>query len=112
MDILSVKLKSAVKAASQNMETDLAVAVKTGLNIIWDQTNLTHGSRAKKLKEIPSSQYEKIAVVFMTPPDLDARLASRPGKTIPMNVIKQMLGSFEMPTLHEGFSKIIVARNT
>jgi tRNA uridine 5-carbamoylmethylation protein Kti12 len=53
-------------------------------------------------------EYSAIAVVFATPePDeLARRLASRPGKTIPPEVIERMIENWEEPTLDEGFKEI------
>ena len=78
------------------------------LDLIWDQTNLTAKSRKEKLKLVPDS-YEKIAVVFPIPDEkeLARRLANRPGKTIPDNVMKSMIANFTPPTTDEGFDRII-----
>jgi predicted kinase len=78
------------------------------LDFIWDQTSTTVKTRAKKFNTLLPSQYEHIAVVFKTPdPDeLARRLASRPGKVIPPEVMENMIKNFEMPTLDEGFKEI------
>ena len=80
------------------------------LDFIWDQTSTTVKTRAKKFNTLLSSQYEHIAVVFKTPePDeLARRLASRPGKVIPAEVIENMIRNFEYPSLDEGFKEIWV----
>ena len=77
-----------------------------GRDIIWDQTNVSAKSRAKKLAMLPN--YEKIAVVFKTPDEaeLTRRLASRPGKSIPDIAMRSMIDNFEMPTEAEGFKEI------
>ena len=77
--------------------------------MIWDQTNITAKTRMKKLAKVPSF-YEKIAVYFNTPPEaeLQRRLANRPGKTIPANIVMGMVSQLEMPTADEGFDRIIV----
>ena len=74
--------------------------------IIWDQTSTTVASRKKKFRMLPN--YKHIAVVFKTPdPDeLSRRLASRPGKIIPEEIVQDMINKFEMPTLEEGFKEI------
>ena len=74
--------------------------------IIWDQTNLTIKSRAKKLALVPSN-YIKIAVVFGVPDDLPQRLQSRVGKHIPENVMSGMIRNYQQPTTTEGFDNII-----
>jgi predicted kinase len=77
-----------------------------GVDLVWDQTSTTVKSRARKFRMLPD--YDHIAVVFKTPEteELARRLASRPGKTIPDNVIQDMIANFEMPTEEEGFKEI------
>lgn len=77
-----------------------------GHDIIWDQTSTTVKSRARKFRML--RDYEHIAVVFKTPErdELDTRLASRPGKNIPKEVIDSMIVGFETPTEEEGFKEI------
>jgi predicted kinase len=74
--------------------------------IIWDQTSTTIKSRTRKFNMLPD--YEHIAVVFTTPDIavLKERLASRPGKEVPWEVVQGMIDNFEMPTLEEGFKEI------
>lgn len=91
--------------AEKTMYTFLTHAVKKEKDIIWDQTNLNFKSRAKKLIMIPD-YYEKIAVYFPIPFDIKQRLASRPGKNIPWNVVQSMIRSFEVPSESEGFDRI------
>lgn len=81
-------------------------ADRNGRNIVWDQTNTSVKARNRKLRILP--HYTAIAVVFPTPDKdvLDARLASRPGKTIPAHVMKTMISSFAYPTKDEGFNEI------
>jgi predicted kinase len=80
------------------------------MDFIWDQTSTTVKTRAKKFNTLLPSQYEHIAVVFKTPePDeLARRLASRPGKVIPAEVMENMIKNFEYPSLDEGFKEIWV----
>lgn len=75
-------------------------------DIIWDQTSTTVASRKKKFRMLPD--YYHIAVVFKTPvaSELTKRLDSRPGKTIPWEVVSDMINKFEMPTEAEGFKEI------
>lgn len=100
-DVFHASIKDAEKA----MYELVMEAVKDGSDIIWDQTNLNRKARAKKLIMIPD-HYEKIAIFFPTPDDLDQRLANRPGKTIPYHVMKSMLSSLEYPQHDEGFDVI------
>lgn len=75
-------------------------------DIIWDQTSTTVYSRLKKFKMLP--EYYTIAVVFPTPErsELDRRLANRPGKIIPKEVVDKMIEDFQDPTEEEGFKEI------
>ena len=79
-------------------------------NIVWDQTSTTIASRKKKFKMLP--YYEHIAVVCPTPDraELDRRLANRPGKVVPVEVVDSMIAGFQMPTLAEGYSQIIIVK--
>jgi predicted kinase len=102
--------KSVIGEATRLMNEDLRKAVLNKQDIYWDQTNLTAKTRSSKLASVPHT-YEKIAVFFPTPNDneLKRRLAGRPGKTIPANVVLGMKSQLEMPTEAEGFDKVIVA---
>lgn len=82
-------------------------AVERANVIIWDQTNLTPKSRAKKLNMIPAT-WNRYAVVFNTPEEeeLAKRLSSRKGKDIPDGVMYNMKKSFVNPTKDEGFNRI------
>lgn len=75
-------------------------------NVYWDQTNLTVKTRARKLEVIPNDWY-KVAVYFTIPDDLEERLASRPGKVIPPEVIAKMRESYVIPTYDEKFDFIM-----
>jgi predicted kinase len=96
-----------IKPATKHLNSTVQDAIKNGLDIIWDQTNMTAGARKNKLNMIPNT-YEKIALVFL-PPEVEEhikRLNSRPGKNIPQHVIDSMIKNFEMPTKQEGFTEI------
>jgi len=107
------------KTYSEVFEEYMPIAVKLMANqvlicqankkdLIWDQTSTTIATRAKKIKMLPD--YYKIAVVFRTPEtaELQRRLASRPGKTIPWDVVSKMAQQLEAepPQLEEGFDEI------
>lgn len=92
--------------AVANMVEEVERARAGGIDIIWDQTSTTVASRRKKFDMLPD--YYKIAVVFKTPDpaELSQRLASRPGKIIPVEVVEGMIKQFEQPTEDEGFDEI------
>ena len=83
-------------------------AREQGKDIIWDQTSTTEMSRKRKFNMLPD--YYAIAVIFKTPneEELKKRLASRPGKEIPWEVVSSMASQLEAepPTEEEGFNEI------
>lgn len=87
---------SYMKTALKMMIDDVDYAILHDFNIIWDQTSTTAKARKKKINMLGG--YTKIAVVFKTPD---------PGKHIPKHVMKSMIEGFEVPTISEGFDKII-----
>jgi predicted kinase len=92
--------------AIEQMMVNVNLASAFQIDIVWDQTSTTVKSRARKFNMLPD--YEHIAVVFRTP-DLDElkkRLASRPGKDVPWEVVQGMIDNWEEPTNEEGFKEI------
>jgi len=90
-----------------NLMAEQVVRARTlGHTIFWDQTSTTIASRTRKFNMLPD--YEHIAVVFTTPDIeiLKERLASRPGKEVPWDIVQGMIDNFEMPTEDEGFKEI------
>jgi predicted kinase len=75
-------------------------------DIIWDQTSTTVASRQRKFNML--ADYYAIAVVFPVPEMTEwlRRLANRPGKWIPVDVLEDMVKNFEVPTEEEGFKEI------
>jgi predicted kinase len=100
--------KENIKFATQLAEERARAAFAAVEDVIWDQTNLTKKSRKSKLALVPEN-YTKIAVFFPTPEwdEHKQRLDSRPGKSIPWNVLNGMIRSLEEPTYDEGFDEII-----
>ena len=98
--------KDYMPIAVRLMANHAAICQANNLDVIWDQTSVSVKSRKKKFDTLPN--YEHIAVVFATPDpeELDRRLNSRPGKSIPWNVMQGMIKHFEMPTEEEGFKEI------
>lgn len=92
--------------AVEQMANDVVEAREAGKDIIWDQTSTTVSTRAKKIKMLDG--YTKIAIVFRIPPMdvLKKRLASRPGKDVPWEIVSNMIDNFEHPSLEEGFDQI------
>jgi predicted kinase len=99
--------KEYMPTAIEEMMQQVQYAVGNQLDVVWDQTSTSAKTRRRKLKYAPAG-YEKIAVVFETPdPVTHAQWLDRPGKNIPDEVVQDMINRFEMPTLAEGFDKVI-----
>ncbi len=98
--------KEYMPTAVDLMAKQVVFAREHGHTIIWDQTSTTIASRARKFNMLPN--YEHIAVVFRTPEkaELERRLANRPGKEIPREVVQGMIDNWEEPTEDEGFKEI------
>lgn len=96
-----------IKGAEKHVKAQVNHAVKEGISIVWDQTNLSEEVRRKRLGFIPS-HWEKIAVDVKCG-DFDVwkkRLMSRPGKTIPAPVIETMMKTYQKPLEAEGFNEV------
>ena len=98
--------KDYMPRAVELMAQEVVAAREAGRDVIWDQTSTTIASRTRKFNMLPD--YYHIAVVFPTPAIavLKERLASRPGKEIPWEVVQGMIDNFEYPTNSEGFKEI------
>ena len=93
--------------AKFNQEIDQMVREKR--NFIWDQTNLSMGSRASKLRRLRG--YDAVAEVWVLPDaELVRRQQERTDKVIPADVLRQMVSQFSVPSIDEGFKEVIVHR--
>lgn len=107
----SEEYANSVGYASAMLKSESNDAFRNGLNIVWDQTNLSKKkkNRAGILKKVPDG-YQKIAVDFDVPDKvLTERLERRAreeGKFIPKHVIESMCKSYVPVTKSEGFEII------
>lgn len=103
-----------IKAATVSMNALLDDAIKERKDVVFDQTNLGVGKRRKIINRMKQAGYQ-VRCDCIVPPeeghfsdlkDWKYRLANRPGKTIPDEVLSNMYKSFVMPTIEEGFDMI------
>lgn len=103
-----------VGKATTRMNSLLDVAIKDKIDIMWDQTNLGVGKRRKIINRMKQAGYQ-VRCECIVPPEpgwLDDqkawanRLANRAGKTIPQNILTNMIESFTIPVIEEGFDMI------
>ena len=103
------------KNAQKEIDAGLVEAIKSKLDIVWDQTNLGLKKRKTIINRMRQSGYDIWGIVFMPPntqEDKDAwntRLNNRPGKNIPGYVLANMQKSYVLPEASEGFDKIFYA---
>lgn len=91
--------------AIEKMLDAVADARDAQKNIIWDQTSVDARSRRLKFNALPG--YRHVAIVFPIPgPEELARRLERPGKTIPVEVVRKMINRFTVPTKQEGYDEI------
>ena len=105
-----------IKPAERTMWDEFDEAIEGEMTpIVIDRTNVSVQSRKKFFDRLNNFHknhgYEIEAVVFQTPEkeEWERRLNSRPGKTIPQNILDNMVQSMVQPTLSEGFSKISIS---
>ena len=100
--------------ATKRMNTELDKMISWKNDVIWDQTNLGVGKRRKIINRMKQAGYQ-VRCVCILPPKSDydgdkedwaRRLANRPGKTIPNDVLTKMINGFIVPTIEEGFDMI------
>jgi predicted kinase len=102
-----------IKKATNRMNQLLAIALKEGLDVYWDQTNLGAGKRRKIINQMKSAGYD-VQCVYFIPPETEEenrqwkmRLTNRPGKTIPDHIIRSMKDNHVSPHPEEGFSRVM-----
>ena len=95
-----------IKFAEKAMWRNLELCAEDQEDVVIDRTNLTVKSRKRFMNFLKGYTFE--AVVFPTPEEMEwrRRLNSRPGKTIPADVLASMSKNFEPPSEAEGFSKV------
>lgn len=103
-----------IKKATNRMDAYLDLAIKEGIDVYWDQTNLVVGKRKKIINKMKQAGYRVECICFIPPEagwlddqkEWKRRLESRPGKVIPTEVISNMAKNYVEPTLEEGFDEI------
>lgn len=102
----------AISAATDLWNKLVHLAFTKRLDLLVDRTNMSRKSRSRFMRRAKNLGYDCRAIVFQAPVNDDdkaehtRRLSSRPGKTIPQNVIDSMLAKYEPPTIEEGFNMI------
>lgn len=101
-----------IEPATKHMNEMLDVVIKQRQDIIWDQTNLSVKKRSKIVKRMQQAGYNVFCECVLPPEKVDDitewnhRLHNRAGKTIPENIITNMVKTYSIPTLDEGYDEI------
>ena len=103
-----------IDEATREMNVELSKMIEWKNDIIWDQTNLGVGKRRKIINRMKQAGYQLRCECIVPPEEghLDdlkvwkTRLESRPGKTIPADIISKMYSGYVIPTIEEGFDMI------
>lgn len=109
-DVFDETIKDATRLCNEGLDR----AIANEQYIIWDQTNLGVGKRRKIINRMKQAGYQVRCNCIMPPEAgwLDDqkvwanRLRNRTGKTIPQDVLTNMVESFTIPTIEEGFDTI------
>lgn len=94
-----------------NQYLDAAISAKQ--NVVWDQTNLGAKKRSKIINRMKQAGYFVECECFLPPETVEdiaewnRRLHSRQGKTIDEGVITNMVKTFVIPTIEEGFDSVV-----
>jgi predicted kinase len=100
-----------IDKATVRMNLLLELAIARNCDIIWDQTNLVINKRRKIISRMTQAGYN-VNCVAITAPNIDdysvwyERLASRVGKTIPEDVLNNMVQTYMLPSIEEDFDMI------
>lgn len=106
--------ESNIKAATEFNEEKLKTMMDLQKDIIWDQTNLGVKKRKKIINRMKQAGYQVRCECIMPPEpshisdmkDWKYRLENRPGKNIPNHIMANMIESYVIPTIDEGFDMI------
>lgn len=100
--------KDHIADAEKQMFNELELAMIIHKDIVIDRTNLNRKARNRFLLRMKDNGYTFHAIIFPTPGDVEwrRRLDSRPGKTIPEFILKNMKEGFQPISDDEGFSSV------
>lgn len=99
-----------VKWAPQAQEEVLnmaAHAADAGIDVIWDQTNLTRDQRADRMDIFPETT-TFIAVAFEMPDNILNERLEQAGKDIPKHILDGMKSAYMRPDHDEGFESVVI----
>lgn len=81
-------------------------ALNSGMDVVYDATNITAKYRKALLKKLPEGT-EKVAVFVTTPLETCLKRNAERSRHVPEDVILRMHDSLEAPTYCEGWNAIL-----
>jgi predicted kinase len=97
-----------IKPATAAVNAAFRQALKDGVSIVWDQTNLTEKKRRGVLSQLPKEYYSVSILVQTDETTRQTRLLNRRGNDVPAHIDKSMRESMVLPTESEGFDMVVV----
>lgn len=94
-----------IRVAQQFFDRELTWAVENKKDIIVDRTNLTIRSR-KEIMQFLTPDYKVFSILVKSDWDTIIKRNVRPGKIIPVTVLKDMSLRLEQPRIAEGFTEV------
>lgn len=88
----------------RRIKTDL----KDSKNVVFDATNLSRKRRIAFLRELKNIPCEKECILIATPYEMCMAQNIKRDRKVPFEVIFNMLKSFNMPSIYEGFDSVVV----
>lgn len=98
-----------IEPATKQMNSMLDIAIRSRQDIVWDQTNLSVKKRRSIIQRMQKAGYAVDCECFVKPETVEdiaewnRRLNGRPGKTIPEHIVKNMMNTYVVPSVEEGF---------
>lgn len=89
----------------QEMAKRTKEALKEGVSVIYDATNISRKKRKGLLQQLPKGVHKKV-VYMTTPHDVALTFNMKRGRTVPHGVIKKMYKNLQIPIYSEGWDEI------
>ena len=97
------KNEEVFKILHQRVKEDL----NAGKSVVYDATNLSRRRRVAFLQEIKNIPCRKVCVLIATPWEICLEQNDKRLRRVPDDVMWRMYKSFQMPSVYEGFDKVI-----
>lgn len=92
------------------LRSRLGEAIKKGYNVIVDATNVSRKNRRAYIDIARKHKIPIEAIVFATSYEECLRRNASRERVVPESAIRKMISRFEIPTLKEGFSNVLLVK--